>query len=285
MSDLFFGPSGHGETFEQAGVSSDKIPVLLREKNLDCYEHSFTRGARIGNDKALAIKNACEENNILLSVHAPYYINLANKDPEMIVKSFGYFEECLVKMKIMGANRLIFHPGSLQGDSREAAAARVKNNLKLLLDDLKQKNLLWDGLELCPETMGKHGQVGTPKEVADFCTVDPIFVPCIDFGHVNAFYQGALKTKNDFVDVLKVFEEKIGERAKSIHIHFSKIEYGSKGEIRHLNFSDEGEPDFRNMIEALDECGVNARIISESSGHQVEDSCEMKKYWQTCKKF
>jgi deoxyribonuclease-4 len=61
------------------------------------------------------------------------------------------------KMKLLGAKKIIFHPGSLTKQSREEALDNVKKNLKIFVDMLKQNGV--NDIYLCPETMGKHGQV------------------------------------------------------------------------------------------------------------------------------
>ena len=280
MIEVRFGPSGRGEEEVEGKVVLDEIPKLLCDKGLDAFEYSFTRGVRLGDDSAKRFGEECKKCNISLSVHAPYYINLANKDPEMIAKSFGYFEQCIVKMKLMGADRLVFHPASLSGMDRPAAVALAISNLAKLVSHLREKGLIDGSIKLCPETMGKHGQVGTVDEIVSMCLIDPCIVPTIDFGHINAFGGGSLKTQQDFEEVFQKFLDGLGERARDVHIHFSKIEYGQKGEKRHLNLDDEGEPDFRLMLGAMKKLGIGGRVVSESSGHQVRDSVKMQQYFK-----
>ena len=84
-----------------------------------------------------------------------------------------------------------------------------------------------DGFEdmiICPETMGKLAQIGTVEEVVEFCLVDSLYVPCVDFGHINAREQGSLKTANDYKSRLEYLISELGfERMKNFHVHFSKI--------------------------------------------------------------
>ena len=65
-----------------------------------------------------------------------------------------------------------------------------------------------------------------------------------------------------------------------MHAHFSKIEYGIRGEIRHLTFADSKYgPDFEPLIDELINLKLKPMIICESNGTQVEDTITMKKYY------
>ena len=69
--------------------------------------------------------------------------------------------------------------------------------------------------------------------------IDKVFYPTIDFGHVNAREQGRLKTEKDYYDRINYIITVLGrEKMQNFHIHFSKIEYASRGESKHLTFED-----------------------------------------------
>ena len=108
-----FGPSGNSDSFYDDGNKvSEQAPAWLREKGLNAYEYSFGRGVNISEKKAGAIKKAAEENGVEISVHAPYYINSANPDEEMVKKSYGYLFRSADMARRMGAGRVIFHPAA-----------------------------------------------------------------------------------------------------------------------------------------------------------------------------
>ena len=135
----------------------------------------------------------------------------------------------------------------------------------------------------CPETMGKIAQIGTVEEVTRFCKIDPIYVPCVDFGHVNAREQGSLKTVADYQSRLEYMIAELGyERMKHFHVHFSKIMYSVKGEIKHLTFEDDVYgPEFEPLAIALKALKLEPYIVSESAGKQIEEAAEMKKIYQS----
>ena len=105
--------------------------------------------------------------------------------------------------------------------------------------------------------------------------------PCVDFGHLNAREGGSLKTTADFLAVIDRLAELIGEKkTRNMHIHFSKIQYGAKGEIRHLTFEDDiFGPDFEPLAEAMVLRGLTPHILCESAGTQAEDAAAMRDMW------
>ena len=276
-----FGPAGNSDLFyEQGFKSSLDAPKWLKNRNLDAYEYSFSRGFTVSEFVAKSLGEKCKDNNIEISVHAPYYINFANPDPIMIEKSNGYIIECLKRMEKLGAKKLVFHPGTQMKMTREEAFNNTYNNIKSLIEILDSQGL--KNYYLCPETMGKHGQIGTVEEIAKICSIDQRIIPTIDFGHVNSFNQGSLKTEKDFEAVFEVFKSYLGDRFNKVHIHFSKIEYGKKGEIRHLTFEDNVYgPEFEPLAKVLKKFNVDACVISESAGTQTKDALAMQNIYQS----
>lgn len=275
-----FGPSGFCEKFSENHKSTEEMPLWLESHNLDAYEYAFNKGVRISDEKAISIKNAFEKTGCQLSVHGPYYINLANPDEGMANKSKMYIIDSLSKMRLMGAKYLVYHPGSLMKLSREEAFELVMKRTRELVQLLDENG--FDDMFICPETMGKHGQVGTVEEVAKMCAIDKRIIPTLDFGHINAFTLGGLKTEEDFENVFKTLEKYIGERYKKVHIHFSKIEYGAKGEIKHLKFDEDEKnygPDYQLLAKVLKKLDIDATVICESRGSQTEDAVKMKEFF------
>ena len=137
-------------------------------------------------------------------------------------------------------------------------------------------------VRLCIETMGKINQLGDLDEVMQLCRIDDSFLPCIDFGHLNARTLGGLKTKKDFEHIFNEIEDKLGtERLKVFHSHFSKIEYTKGGEKKHLTFEDTVYgPDFEFAAQIIKERDLAPTIICESCGTQAEDALTMKKIYE-----
>jgi deoxyribonuclease-4 len=273
-----FGPSGNSLAFAEAGKSkSEESAVWVKEKGLSCFEYSFGRGVNLTNERAISIGSAFKSADVEISVHAPYYINFANPDDEMAEKSHTYVLQSAEKVKLMQGKRVVFHPASQGKMKREQAVDLTETRLKILRDKIYENG--YQNLIFCPETMGKIGQIGTIEEITRFCKIDKIYVPAVDFGHVNARECGSLKTEKDFYDRLKYMVDELGyEKMKHFHIHFSKIEYSAKGEVRHLTFEDDHYgPDYEPMLNAIKKLKLEPFIVCESAGTQDIDALKMQK--------
>ncbi|MBQ8427809.1 MAG: endonuclease IV, partial [Clostridia bacterium] len=93
--------------------------------------------------------------------------------------------------------------------------------------------------------------------------------------------RGSLNTMADYQSRLQYMIAELGyDRMKNFHIHFSKIMYSAKGEVKHLTFEDEVYgPEFSPLASALKKLDLHPYIVSESAGTQAEDAAEMKKIY------
>ncbi len=276
-----FGPSGHSESYAAEGLTSTAdMPKWISARGLDIFEYSFGRGVRVSTATAAAIGEKCDEYGVEMSVHAPYFINFASPEPEKAQNSVNYILSSLKVLKAFGGERCVFHAGAQGQDSREAAFARTKDMFARTLELIAEEPDYAD-LIVCPETMGKQAQIGTVEEVIELCKLGDNVYPCVDFGHINALYGGSLRTASDFEDIVKKLLDGLGEKkTKNMQVHFSKIQYGAKGEIRHLTFADDVYgPEFEPFAEIIVKYGLTPHILSESAGTQAEDSATMRDIW------
>ena len=184
-----FGPAGNAESFPYK--SSVDAPRWLREIGLDCYEYQCGKGVNVGEATARKIGLAAVEQGITLSLHAPYFINLANPDPESLQKTIGYITGACRVAQWMGAGRVVIHTGALMKRSRREALDIARYSLMEVIRACDDQG--FGDIALCPETMGKINQLGDLDEVLELCTLDRRLVPCIDFGHLYARSIGALE--------------------------------------------------------------------------------------------
>lgn len=276
-----FGVAGNSKSFYDEGYTQTlEAGKWCKDRGIDVFEYSFGRGITLNEKTAVAIGNRFKEEGVELTVHAPYYINLANPDPEMIQKSYGYILSSLKKVKDFGGNRVVVHPATQGKMVREDAVKLMLENAKGLVDVLDREGYL-DGYKVCFETMGKMAQLGTPDEIIAVCNLDDRFYPCVDFGHINAREQGILKNATNYNTLIQKMEDFLPKhKVFDMHVHFSKIEFGAKGEIRHLTFADDKYgPDFEPLMQIFHDKGMSPYVISESDGTQAEDTITMKKYF------
>lgn len=276
-----FGPSGNSKRFYDEGhTSSIDAPKWLADQGLNAYEYSFGRGINISNEKAATIGELSKTFDVAISVHAPYYINLANPSEEMVQKSFDYILRSCEKARAFGGKRVVFHPSTVGKMTRLDAVALTQKRMQTLAKMIVENEM--DDCFFCPETMGKINQIGDVEEVTSFCKTADFFVPTIDFGHINARTYGSLKTEEDFERIILHLIDNLGfERASMTHIHFSKIEYSVGGEVRHLTFADTlFGPEFEPLAKVLKKYKLSPTIICESDGTQADDALEMKRFYE-----
>lgn len=272
-----FGPAGNSDSFYAQGYKASwQAPAWLHAMGLNAYEYSFGRGVQLKEEMAEKIAGYARENDIAVSAHAPYFINLANPDPEKREASFRYIADSARLVSHLGGDRVVVHVGAAMKLAREEALKNCRDGLKeayLRLDDLGLSRV-----HLCPETMGRPAQIGNLAETLQFCLTDERLIPCIDFAHLHALGQGALNEPEDFENVLDEIERTLGpERARNIHIHFSTIEYTAAGEKRHRTFAEEKYgPRFELLAPLLKARKYGPRVICECHGTMAEDARTMK---------
>ena len=273
-----FGTAGNPDRFQAEGFKASKdMPLWLKGKGLDAYEYQCGKGVSVGEATARAIGEKAAQAGIVLSLHAPYFVNPANPDPDSQEKTAGYVLAACRVARWMGAGRVVIHTGALQKRTRADALATARESFKMLrrrCDDEGYGDIL-----LCPETMGKINQLGDLEEVLALSVVTHGLLPCVDFGHLYARSLGALEGQEATARMLDRMAEVLGEeKASRFHSNFSMIEFTPKGgEARHLTFdqTDFG-PDYRPLCRELARRGWSPTIICESAGTQDIDALTMK---------
>ena len=275
-----FGTAGTSDSFAaQGGKTSLDIPEYTAKMGLNAFEYQCGHGVRLGLDKAAKMAALAAPKDILFSVHAPYYISMSSLEEDKRLNSVNYLLQSAAVCRALGGQRVIFHSGSCGKQSREAALEKALDTLRRAQTALDEAG--FSDITLCPETMGKIGQLGTLDEVLELCKVDERITPCIDFGHLNARTLGGIASKADYAAILDKVEAALGgARAKRFHVHFSRIEYSAGGEKRHWTFAEtQFGPEPQPLMELLAEQGLEPVIICESAGTQAEDACTMQRLY------
>ena len=277
-----FGPGGDGEWFYAEGNKSTlQSPGWLKKIGLDAFEYEAGNGIAAGEGTLRAIGEKAREHGILMSLHTPYFISLSGVDEEKRLKSLEYIQKSLWAADLLGADTIVIHSGSAAKISREEAMRLSCDTLARVAEAVSDTKI-----RLGIETMGKVNQLGTLDEVIEQCKVAPIYAPVVDFGHLNARnIGGAFPDADSYRRVFDTIGTRLGDAlAKTLHCHFSKIEYTGAGEKKHLTFADEAfGPVFEPLAEAIVREGVAPRIICESAGTQAEDALYMKNAWLRAK--
>lgn len=276
-----FGPSGNDEQFYNDGYSKTFDAFKwVKDLGLDLFEYSLGNGITLKLETAKTLGIEAQKQNIEVSVHAPYFINFANPSLEARNKSINYVINSLKILEAFKGKKLVVHSGTNLGQSRQEALKVMLDGYDALLNEVYKQGL--NSFIICPETMGKYSQIGTYQEIVDLCKLDKCLIPTFDFGHINCVMQGGLKTQDDFKKIFDYSFEKLGEyKTQNVHIHFSKIAYSEKGELKHLDLSNtEYGPDFEKLAQVIKEYKLSPTVICESKGKMATDALKLKNIYK-----
>ena len=260
MSKIKFGPTGIGSVKDAFSNLE-----MFHELGFKAAEVLFTYGVYIKNkDDAVEIGRVSKKLGIQLSIHAQYWVNLNSKENEKIEASKKRILKCCEVGHWLGAKRVVFHPGFYSGMESEQASVKIIEGIKEMMEVIKKNK--W-GIELCPEVMGKINVFGSIDEIGNLVDETGCGV-CIDIAHVLARYG-----KYEFDKIKDAF------KLKKWHVHFSGIEYGDKGEKKHLITP---PSEWKKVLKFLKELDKDVIIICESPD-AVADSVVGKKIWDDLK--
>jgi deoxyribonuclease IV len=232
------------------------------EMGLDCMEVEFTYGVRMDLKSAKAVGKLAGEKGIRLSVHAPYYINLASEEKDKLVASRQRILDSCQRAHHMGARNVTFHAGFYQTRTADQTYALIEKAMIGLQKQIARRK--WQ-VTLCPEVTGKPSQFGSLEELLRL-KKDTNCGITVDFSHLYARHQGDI----DYGRILN-------KLPKKFHAHFSGIEYGPKGEKKHIRTTPEF---FEPLAGELVKRNPDATIISESP-KPYEDALMMKQILKT----
>lgn len=252
-----FGPAGN-----PPGYNGDTVNVCdyISRRGLDAYEYQATHGVRISKQSAIKLKRNSEKNDILISMHAPYYINLSSNKEEIIDRSIQRLIQSAKAAEWMGAYRIVFHPAFYT----KYASDEAMKKLHIAINDLTEKleSMTVSDYTFAPETTGKKSQLGNLDEIIEICQKHEKFTPTIDFAHLHARSDGSIKSKEDYGLIFEKLEDKLG--LNSLHSHFSSIEFTDKGERKHHILKDNYGPPLKPLLEEISERGWNTTVICET---------------------
>lgn len=272
-----FGPAGVPPLFRAMGADLLAVPALLREEGLDAFEYEAVRWGKIPQIKqAEAEKLGLEakRNDVLLSVHGSYYINLAG-EKDVLEASKQRLIACASAAEWMGAYVAVFHPGFYGKIGKSGAFKKCVESLKDVVKTMESLGIR--NVKLGAETMGRHVQLGSLEEILNICAEVDRTQLVIDWSHLHARGMGRFRTKLDFRSVIEEVENKLGiEAARNMHCHFTKIEFTEKGEKRH-HVLDEKKygPNFQLLAETISEFKLRPVVICETPMLDI-DAMKMK---------
>ena len=253
MSKLIFGPAGLGPI-----KTAEQVLEEYAKKGIKSCEIAFTYSIYIKNkEDAERIGRRAKSLGITLSIHAPYWVNLNSSEKAKLKATQQRILDCLKVGTWLEADSVVFHPGYYGKMSREETYDNVKNAIKEIIDEAKKEKYT---PRVAPETMGKVNVFGSLDEVLKLVN-DLGCSCCIDFAHILA-----REKKVDYKSVISKLE-KAG--IKNLHVHFSGIEYGDKGEKKHIPTN---EAALKELIKELKAANFKEVNIINESPQMIEDT-------------
>ncbi|MBT9160721.1 MAG: TIM barrel protein [Dehalococcoidia bacterium] len=255
---LLFGTAGipHSSKSQttEAGV------MRIHELGLGCMEVEFVQGVRMSENSALSVGEVSRKRGIRLTAHAPYFINLNSREEEKVAASRQRILQTARVTAAFGGEGIVFHAAFYMKRPPDEVYERVKRHLTEIIEQLdKERKRVW----LRPEATGKESQFGTLNEILRLSAEIEGVAPCIDFAHLHA-RTGKFNCYRDFSRVLDQVGEKLGRKGlDNLHLHVSGIDYGDKGERKHLNLR---ESDFQyvELLQALRDHDARGMLVCES---------------------
>ena len=259
MKEILFGTAGI-----PLGANPRTTPDGIKHvKNLGlgCMELEFVHSINISKEKAPDIRKVAEDNNIVLSCHAPYFINLNSLEKAKVEASIGRIVNSARILNLCGGYSVAFHSGFYMGMDAKKVYGTIKDNLKLIIKTLKNEgNNIW----IRPETTGKETQFGNVDEILQLSGEFDNVMPCVDFAHFHARTNGKYNSYAEFASILEKIEKSLGKKGlENMHIHITGIAYGPKGEKNHLNLK-ESDLQYEELLKSLKDFKVKGVVVCES---------------------
>lgn len=250
----------------------------LNELNLEHMEVEFVHGVRIKEEDAISLGELAEKKDISLSIHGPYYINLASLEQDKIEASVERVYQTLWAGKMIKAKSVTFHPAFYQGRPSEEITP-------IVMDGVIKALTKFDNLDELPllslETTGKPSQWGEINEIVNLAAKvnDQLHrrsvSVCLDFSHIQARSNGLKNGYEDSIELLSIIEKQLGKGAlENLHMHISGMNYNSTGERNHLNL-EESTLRYKEVMQAIIDKKVSGWLVCESPN--LEDDARLLK--------
>lgn len=273
MDRLRFGTAGipiraHGSKTHE-GIAE------VRKLGLEAMELEFVHSVNLNPQTAALANKSRIENDIVLTTHGSYYINLNAVEKEKLSASVSRILQAAYIARQAGSWSLTFHAAYYLKDEHKKVYDAAYDALKAITAELKDNgNNIW----IRPETTGKATQFGNLKELIKLSQELDNVMPCVDFAHLHARNGGGNNSLAEFRAILEEIEKGLGKNGlENMHIHMSGINYGDKGEKNHLILK-ESDFNYKDLIKVWKEFKLKGAVICESPNIE-EDALLMQKEW------
>ena len=273
MDDLKFVTAGQPICNGNAGYENSF--KILESLKLDGMELEFVHGVRMSPANQKIVKELSLKKNMVLTAHGPYYINLNSKEEDKIEASIKRVLDTARMGKELGAYSITFHAAFYMGMPADAVYKKVESTMSEVCKVLEEEN---NDIWVRPETTGKGTQWGNLEEIVKLSKNFKQVLPCVDFSHLHARTNGGYNTYDEFCKIFEHIGKELGDKAlNNFHAHIAGIEYGEKGEKKHLMLK-ESDMNYKDLMKAFKKFDVKGVVVCESPIME-DDAVLLKEYY------
>ena len=275
MDKLRFTTAGQPICTEGAGY--ERAFQILEELKLDGMELEFVHGVRMSPPNQKLVKELSKAKDMVLTAHGPYYINLNSKEDEKIEASKKRIIDTAKMAESIGGYSITYHAAFYMGMDKKDVYNRIEKSTAEIVETLQKENVrIW----IRPETTGKGTQWGDVEEIVRLSKTFERVLPCVDFSHLHARTNGKYNTYDEFAKVFETIGNEIGQYAlENFHAHIAGIEYGEKGEKKHL-LLEESDMNYKDLMKAFKDFDVKGVVVCESPIME-KDAVLLKTYYES----
>ena len=246
-----------------------------KELKIGAMEIEWVQNVPSSVERMMEIRETAEVLDMTLTVHAPYFVNLNSPDEVKLSASIHRILRALTMAELAGARSVCVHPAFNMGKPPKEVYENVRRATEKIL---KQKAKFFPSVNLAYETMGKPTQFGTLEEVLKLSKEFDLY-PTVDPAHMHARTNGLINTTKEWNEMFDLYEKYLGKKSlKNVHMHFSGIAYGPKGEKHHLPLR-ESDARWKDFISVLKQRKIEGTVVCESPLLE-KDTLLMKKAFE-----
>ena len=274
---LHIGPSGNPP---DAPVGDGTVAVMeyCAGRGWDTMELAFVQQVWLTEKQADELAEKVKQLQFPISAHGSYYVNLASLERPKVGQSRGRIESAAKRIAQAGGHSVVYHSAFNTGRESAEVTALVIEETKKVQEVLKEKDIrCW----LRPELTGKPVQHGDVAELIKVCNAVEMALPCIDWSHLHARTNGGFNSYEEWCAVLDKLAHGIKNKnvLQRMHIHLSGIEYGPRGEKRHIPLAT-SDLRYKELMQAMKQAGVCGTLVCEAPRESVnEDIDRIRDAW------
>lgn len=248
----------------------------VKKLNLDSMELEFVHSINLNEKTAIEVNKTAKENNVILTTHGQYAVNLNATDKAKLEASKKRIIEACKIASLSGSWSICYHMAYYMKDDKTKVTEKVKEAVKEIIKKLKDENIkIW----LRPETGGRITQWGELNELIDLSLAYEQVLPCVDFAHHYSRSLGKVNTYGDFRNILEELEKHLGRAClDNMHIHTEGIAFNKNGEKNHLNLN-ECNFNYKDLVKIWKEFKIKGVVTCESPNIE-EDALLLKKTYE-----